>query len=454
MQRLANSMVPMRIGRPLSWLDALQTAMKRRVADWFQALVTAGSDPADTERERLQKAIFMAGSCAGLLPATVWGIAYFALGFHTGALTFLLYTLASAATVMFFLRTRHFAAARFLQLVLVLCLPFMTQSALGGIVNSSGFMIWALFAPLGALMVQGARQSLPWLAAFMVLALISGGVEPRLEQRVAELPQSTIVLFASLNAVAVSSLIYGLLRYFVQERERVITSLAEANHRLQAEEERSERLLLNILPAPIAERLKSDPHIIADAFPDVTVLFADIVGFTPLSTRLSPADIVMLLNRLFSTFDELAARYGLEKIKTIGDAYMVVGGLPIPRPDHAEAVAEMALAMREAVTRFVSEVGDPLNIRIGINSGPVVAGVIGINKFSYDLWGDTVNTASRMESQGLAGRIQVTPVTYERLRGAYCFEERGVMFVKGKGPMRTYLLVGKRSPLNSVGLEA
>jgi class 3 adenylate cyclase len=212
---------------------------------------------------------------------------------------------------------------------------------------------------------------------------------------------------------------------------------------LEVERQRSERLLLNILPASIAARLKQSQGVIADGFPDVTVLFADIVNFTPLSQGITPAAVVQLLDELFSVFDQLAQRHGLEKIKTIGDAYMVVGGLPDPRPDHAQAVAEMALAMRQEVARHAGPAGRPLQVRIGIDTGPVVAGVIGRSKFSYDLWGDTVNTASRMESQGLAGCIQVTERTYQRLQDRYRFEQRGPIQVRGKTAMVTYLLLGR-----------
>jgi adenylate cyclase len=212
---------------------------------------------------------------------------------------------------------------------------------------------------------------------------------------------------------------------------------------LDVERQRSERLLLNVLPASIAARLKQSQGVIADGFPDVTVLFADIVNFTPLSEGIAPEGVVQLLDELFSGFDQLAQRHGLEKIKTIGDAYMVVGGLPEPRPDHAEAVAEMALAMRQEVARRVGPTGRPLQVRIGIDTGPVVAGVIGRSKFSYDLWGDTVNTASRMESQGLPGCIQVTERTYQRLRNRYRFEQRGPIQVRGKTAMVTYLLLGR-----------
>ncbi|MBI1881768.1 MAG: adenylate/guanylate cyclase domain-containing protein, partial [Chloroflexi bacterium] len=213
---------------------------------------------------------------------------------------------------------------------------------------------------------------------------------------------------------------------------------------IQAEQEKSERLLLNILPQPIAERLKQGQVTIADNFADVTVLFADLVDFTQLSARISAKELVSLLNEIFSTFDQLADRYNLEKIKTVGDAYLVVGGLPTPRPDHAAAIAEMALEMQQAVARLNADLGESFSIRIGINTGPVVAGVIGAKKFSYDLWGDTVNIASRMESHGLSGHIQVTAATYEQLQAQYEFEERGCIPVKGKGEVTTYLLTGRR----------
>jgi len=212
---------------------------------------------------------------------------------------------------------------------------------------------------------------------------------------------------------------------------------------LDLEREKSERLFLNVLPTSIASRLKQTEAVIADGFPDVTVMFADIVDFTRRSERIAPEQVVESLNDLFSVFDQLARERGLEKIKTIGDAYMVVGGLPDPRPDHVEAVAEMALAMRAEVAGHVDPGGQPLAVRIGIDTGPVVAGVIGTSRFSYDLWGDTVNTASRMESHGVPGCIQVTARTYQRLRDHYRFERRGPIPVKGKGDIVTYLLEGR-----------
>ncbi|HEY9810953.1 MAG TPA: adenylate/guanylate cyclase domain-containing protein [Halomicronema sp.] len=219
----------------------------------------------------------------------------------------------------------------------------------------------------------------------------------------------------------------------------------QAQEALRQEQEKVERLILNILPAPIAERLKQNYTSIADHFEEVTVLFADIVGFTQLSAHISPTELVSNLNQIFSSFDKLADRHDLEKIKTIGDAYMVVGGLPMPRKDHAEAIAEMALDMQLELAKLSTEIGIDFKIRIGINTGPVVAGVIGLKKFIYDLWGDTVNTASRMESHGISGSIQVTEPTYLLLRHKYQFQERGIIHVKGKGDMIAYLLTGKQN---------
>ncbi|MEA5471388.1 adenylate/guanylate cyclase domain-containing protein, partial [Spirulina sp. 06S082] len=216
----------------------------------------------------------------------------------------------------------------------------------------------------------------------------------------------------------------------------------QAEAALKKQQEKSERLLLNILPKSIADRLKEE-QTIADSFDAVTVLFADLVGFTEMSAHLSPIEVVEQLNGIFSEFDRLTEKYKLEKIKTIGDAYMVVGGLPEVRVDHAEIIADMALEMQAAIVNINKTTQQKFAIRVGINTGSVVAGVIGTKKFIYDLWGDTVNTASRMESHGQPGHIQVTENTYKILRDRYKFEERGLIPVKGKGEMRTFWLVGK-----------
>jgi class 3 adenylate cyclase len=216
-----------------------------------------------------------------------------------------------------------------------------------------------------------------------------------------------------------------------------------AARELEKAHEEVERLLLNILPEPIARRLRQGERVIADRFDDVTLLFADIVGFTQLSSGLPAADLVEILNHVFSAFDGLVGRYGLEKIKTIGDAYMVVGGLPEQMEDHTARVADMALELRDEIGRLSSGAHSDIRFRVGMSVGPVVAGVIGVTKFIYDVWGDTVNSASRMESLGFPDRIHVTHGVYERLRGRYLFEPRGVIEVKGKGLMETYFLLGR-----------
>jgi class 3 adenylate cyclase len=222
------------------------------------------------------------------------------------------------------------------------------------------------------------------------------------------------------------------------------TDVTAARQVEQAHRE-NERLLLNILPASIAERLRSGEMVIADRFEELTVLFADVVDFTPLSARLAPAELIEVLNGVFSIFDQLADRYGLEKIKTIGDAYMVVGGIGHDAEDHPRRVAEMGLEMIDEVARFRTGGGAGIAIRVGMHVGPAVAGVIGIKKFIYDVWGDTVNTASRLESTGEPGRIQVLPATMARLGDAYAFESRGVVELKGKGAMETWLIAGRRA---------
>ena len=269
---------------------------------------------------------------------------------------------------------------------------------------------WFVLAPLGYLLYQVEARTEP------VLPLLYGSVQ-------------SIAMFAAV-------LLLG-------EAVRGRRALARAHRLLLAERERSERLLLNVLPGPIATRLKEGDEVIADRFPEVTVLFADLVDFTRRSRDTAPEKVVRVLDDLFTSFDRLAERLGLEKIKTIGDAYMAVRGLPEPRPDHAQAVAEMALALREEVVRHLDPAGRPLTLRIGIDSGPVVAGVIGRRKFSYDLWGDTVNVASRMESTGTAGCIQVTDRAYRQLRGRDRFERRGPVQVKGEGVLDTWFLVAR-----------
>lgn len=417
-----------RSARPPGSRAALPASVRR--------LAAVGVDPGDSEDQRLQKATLTLAASLMATMAIVWVATYWSLGlWRSGAIPFG-YQLATAGSLVVFARTKRFEPLCRSQLAMMLALPFLLQASLGGFRTSSAVALWAVTAPLGALLFEGVRRAAPWFVAFVAATVASGALEPSLSGE-GRVPTSIVVTFFVLNLLGVSTTVYLLLRYFITERERVLGAL-------RLEQDRSERLLLNILPAAIAERLKDGPDVIADAFEEVTVLFADLVGFTAFSRARPPAEVVAMLNRLFSAFDELADRHGLEKIKTIGDAYMVAGGLPTPRPDHQVAVAEMALDMCEEVERFVAETGVDLAVRVGIDSGPVVAGVIGHRKFSYDVWGDTVNMASRMEAQGLPGRIQVTHDVHEGLCGRYELRERGTVEVKGGGPTTTYLLLGRR----------
>jgi adenylate cyclase len=377
--------------------------------------------------------------------SVVWVATYAVLGLWVSAAIPFAYQLASGASIYTFARTRRYRLFRTSQLWMSLLLPFALQWSLGGYMASSAVSLWAVTSPLGALMFVGARQSIPWFAAFVALVALSGVIDPALADGAPDIPDGVVVAFFVLNVVGVATTAYVLLQYFVRARERALSDLAREHRALEREQAKSERLLLNVLPAPVAARLKAEEgEIIADAFPSVTVLFADIVGFTPLSERLPAPDVVELLDRVFGRWDALVATHGVEKIKTIGDAYMAAGGIPVPRADHASAIAELALAMGPELDRCAAEIGLELEVRIGIDTGPVVAGVIGRAKFIYDLWGDTVNAASRMESHALPGTIQVTQRAYEHLRADYELRPRGTIEVKGKGPMTAYLLVGPR----------
>jgi class 3 adenylate cyclase len=252
------------------------------------------------------------------------------------------------------------------------------------------------------------------------------------------------VVFFTLNFIAISGISYFLLRYAAQQKETYEAELQDAHRLLQIEQDKSERLLLNILPGPVAERLKKNDGAVADGFADVTVMFADIVNFTHIAEGMAPSQIFTMLNKVFSGFDTLADKHGLEKIKTIGDAYMVAGGLNVGEgPDYTGKIADMALDMRDMLAhdKSVNDLG--LEIRIGIGTGPVIAGVVGRKKFIYDLWGDTVNMASRITSEGVPGMIQADATTYRRLQGQFDFHAPQTLYLKSKGETVVYRLIGR-----------
>lgn len=298
---------------------------------------------------------------------------------------------------------------------------------LGGPQPSSARILWGLLVVLGALVALSLRAALVWFIVFMATLAAAAALPTWIEPRYV-VEGTTGELVANIGGVTI--MVFATMAYFVRQRNRF--------------QKQSDDLLRNILPDEIAGRLKADHRMIADHFESASVLFADVVDFTPMSAGMSPSDLVGLLDDVFSTFDRLVAELGLEKIKTVGDEYMVASGVPVARPDHAESLAELALRIRDRVASDTFR-GHRIELRIGINSGPVVAGIIGTHRFAYDLWGDVVNTASRMESEGLAGSIQVSESTYGLIRDAFVCEPRGVISVKGKGDMPTYLLVARRA---------
>ena len=395
-----------------------------------------GEDPSDSIELRAQKRVLVAISVVVAILAAAWGAVYLAFDEPLAAAIPWTYMLAVVVSLAFFSRIRRYAAFRFIQLLLILLLPFLLQVALGGFVNASAVIIWSLLAPLGALAMVGRRQAVPWFIAYANLVFIAHLLQPSLDIE-NNLPVQVIAGFFIANIVAATGVSFFALHYFVGQKDETLALL-------DRERAESERLLLNILPEQIAKELKERDEIIATRHSDVSVLFADVVGFTTLSERLEADEVVTVLNDVFSYFDSLADRFGLEKIRTMGDAYMVASGVPLARSDHAQVMARMALAMFEYTPDTASANSAPLQFRMGISSGPVVAGVIGRSKFQYDVWGNTVNTASRMEQHGVPGRIQLSAATHPLLDREFVCEPRGTIDIKGMGPMETWFLVGAR----------
>jgi adenylate cyclase len=408
-------------------------SVRRAGASVLGRVAAIGADPRDDEELAFRKSLLVVIAVLILPISLVWGTLYLALGTPAGAIAYLYFVVSAAAIVAF---SRNRAATSFLRVELldILLAPTLSMIPVGGFLASGAVGIWGILAPLGALVFEGVRSGARWFAAFVVVFLGSG-IAGELLGGVTDLPRWFQTAMLALNVVVGGAVVFTLLAVFAQQRQDALAAL-------RVEQEKAEELLLNILPRSIAERLKANTATIADQFDAATILFADVVDFTPLSERLAPGEVVGILDHLFTHFDVLADAYGLEKIKTIGDCYMVAAGVPTPRDDHARAMALMALDMRDAM-RSSDEVGHlGLELRIGINSGPVVAGVIGRKRFLYDLWGDAVNTASRMESQGAPGQIQVTRATYELLGDEFAFEHRGTVDVKGKGELETWYLLG------------
>jgi adenylate cyclase len=400
--------------------------------DQIGRVLRLGARPDDAPEMRGKKSLLVGLSLMVLPAGLLWGALYQALDEPVAAAFPWGYAAVSTACIAVFAWTASFAFLRTAELGLILVVPALLTLVLGGLVPSSGVILWSFLAPLGALVFTDSGRAWSWFAAFGVLLVGVTLVAPVVRPDAAELPEGAVTAFSALNIGVVSLIAFTLLATFARQREAALR--------------RVQSLLLNILPGEIAERLQEEPETIADHFEEASILFADVVDFTPLSSRLGPRDVVRVLDELFTAFDELADEYGVEKIKTIGDCYMVAAGVPIPRPDHAHALVRMGLEMRERARACLPEAGHgDLQLRIGVASGPVVAGVIGRRRFLYDLWGDTVNMASRMESHGTPGVIQITRATWELVRDDFVTEARGPIEVKGKGQVEAWHLVSARS---------
>lgn len=406
--------------------------MIRKLIDAFANL---GIKPGDSDEVKREKNIIVGSSLASGSAALIWGFVYLFQGEKLGGLIPLLGAGLFYFYLPFFARTGNIARLKFITFLIWLVVPTSATWFLGGFYSSSVIIVWSFIAVVLALMTSTHEKASRWFYAYLFLLIISGFIQPFLPN-VSLLSDGLIIIFFILNIGAISIIIYSALRYFISQRDAAYSSL-------EIEKEKSNTLLLNVLPEEIAEILKETDQTIAHHFEEASVIFADLVGFTPLTELITPEEMIDLLNEIFSHFDNLVDKLGLEKIRTIGDNYMVVSGVPKPRKDHAQAAAQLALEMMEYAKRIPIQNGRQIEFRIGINSGPLIAGVIGKKKFHFDVWGDTVNTASRMESQGIAGRIQVTENTYQLLKDEFNLEPRGGIDVKGKGKMETWLLMDR-----------
>jgi guanylate cyclase len=396
-----------------------------------------GADPHDDEDLRARKALLVLISVLILPVALLWAALYLAFGSPVGWVPLVYFAVLLAAIVVFS-RTRNFGQLLRVGQVAILLAPTLSMVPLGGFLDAGGVGLWGILAPLAALVFSDVRSARRWYVAYVVVFLGSGIAGELLGGVSPAVPRWFTSTMLALNVVVGGTIVFTLLAVFARQRRDALAAL-------RVEQAKAESLLLNILPRSIAERLKDETRTIADQFSSASILFADVVDFTPLAEDLPPTEVVTLLDHLFSHFDVLAERYGVEKIKTIGDCYMVAAGVPSPRSDHARVLALMALEMQAAM-RSLDEIGHlGLELRVGINSGPVVAGVIGRKRFLYDLWGDAVNTASRMESHGTSGRIQITRATKELLADEFVCEPRGMILVKGKGEIEAWYLVGRRA---------
>jgi adenylate cyclase len=397
-------------------------------------VMSIGHLPGDSRYTRTRKTTLVVTTIIGAVVVIPWGLFYISIGLVITGLIPITYAALSAIGIAQFKRTKDDRFLRYEQIVLFLMLPTLVHFTLGGFVNSSGVVMYSIIGVLGAVSFADARRGGLWFAGYAAVVIALVPLDPVLRTWAPDLSANFVATLLAANILMVSLLVYLLTLVYVRARSRLADELAE-------ERERSERLLLNVLPASIAARLIGGEKPIADHYDSVAILFADIVDFTPISEHLSPDELVESLNSIFSEFDKIALAHGVEKVKTIGDAYMAMSGAPDPGKD-VDDLAAVALAIRDAAAAQSLGSAGSVSIRLGMDVGPVVAGVIGESRFIYDVYGDTVNTASRMESNGLPNKIQITGRVAEQLDDRFLVIERGPMEIKGKGTATTYFLEG------------
>ncbi|MGQ3683431.1 MAG: adenylate/guanylate cyclase domain-containing protein [Candidatus Loosdrechtia sp.] len=403
----------------------------------FGWLAKLGAHPDDSDDLRLKKAIFGVAASLAALFLAFQGLVYWRMGETSGAVIRFALVAFMIVTLAIYAKTHRNLDRMFVPLAFAALLSHtLATITQGGVVNSAGALLWGLFFPvISSVIMQNVRWMVFWFAAYATNFALAIYLDSRVDT-VTGLSEQTINLIFVSEVIIISLFITVIMAFFLRQRD-------VAFRLLHGEQVKAENLLLNILPSDIAAILKNESRVIADHFDSASILFADVVNFTPMSASMTPVELVNLLNEVFSDFDALVEKYGLEKIKTIGDCYMVASGVPRPRADHAHALVRMALEMRDIVAKRTFN-GQQLNFRMGINSGPVVAGVIGREKFIYDLWGDAVNTASRMESHGAGGAVQITRDTYDLIQHDFICEPRGTMTIKGKGEMDVWLVTGEK----------
>ncbi len=418
---------------------------------FLERLRNAGVEPGDSEELRLNKQLLFFATGLVSAASMLWLAIYWAIGPQFSATLPYAFQLVLAGNLLVYVQWRNFDFFRLSQLALFLFAPFVMQWSIGNFITGSGIILWGLLAPFGAILFYGVRESVAWFFAWVFFTALTGVFDYLLAdahaaQKLA-IPLHTSMVFFALNFIAVATIIYVLLRYSIQEKRKIQERLEEAHRQLLYEQHRSEKLLLNILPAPVAERLKHSGQTVADGFPAATVMFADLVNFTRVAARMTPEQVFGMLNSIFSAFDDLCEHHGLEKIKTIGDAYMAAGGINSASSDPAVAIADFALALQAVLQRDYQINAAHMELRIGISTGPIVAGVVGKHKFIYDIWGDTVNLASRITGEGMPGTIHCDAATQQRLAASFDFAapQHIQLKGKGKGEVSVHRLLGRKS---------